>query len=65
MWVVLLGYGLLGTWVGRTVSLREKFLECGFLLGSDANDSFLNTHIQEISVHKIPQKEQIKFDFLP
>ncbi len=45
MWVVLLGYGLLGTWVGLTVSLREKYpcLECGFLLGSDANDSFLNT----------------------
>jgi hypothetical protein len=38
---VLLGYGLLGTWVGRTVigtwvgrtvSLREKYLECDRLL---------------------------------
>jgi hypothetical protein len=47
MGVVLLGYGLLGTWVGRTVSLREKYLECGFLLGCDANDRFLNTHTND------------------
>jgi hypothetical protein len=64
---VLLGYVLLGTCLLGLVVLLvyvKNIWNVASYWRLTQTIPF-STPIQEISVHKIPQKEQIKFDFLP